>query len=190
MDIERYMQQLDTMSEFRRRHSINVSKEAARLAGKYGADIKKARIAGLLHDVTKEFDNEKQLKIMSDGGIMLSDVERSSPKLWHAISGSIYLRDELGIDDPDILNAVRYHTTARAGMSLLEQVLYLADYTSAERDFEDVDVIREKAEISLDEGTLYGLQFTLRRLSARGVPISPDALAAYNEIILRKNNTR
>ena len=189
MDIERYMQELDTLSDYRRRHSLNVSKEAARLAGLYGADIKKARVAGLLHDITKEFSNEKQLKIIADGGIILSDVEKMSPKLWHAISASVYIRTELGITDEDIINAVRYHTSARGGMSLLEKVVFLADFTAADRTYEDIDVIRKYADISLDDGILYALKFTLSRLSARGSLISPDALAAYNEIILSNNNS-
>ncbi len=183
-DIDRYMCELDRLSQHRRVHSLNVSKEAARLAARYGADVKKARIAGLLHDITKETPPEEQLKIITDGGIILTDVERASSKLWHAISGSVYLRDVLSFDDADILNAVRYHTTGRAGMSLLEKVIFVADFTSAERDYEDIDVIRRYADRSLDQGAFYGLRFTLSRLSGRGSPISPDALSAYNEIAL------
>ena len=186
MQIERYLSQLDALSEYRRVHSLNVSAEAVRFAEKYGADVEKARLAGLLHDVTKETPGDLQLKIIEKGGIMLSELERRSPKLWHAISGACYIRDELGIDDPDIFNAVRYHTTARAGMSQLEKCIFLADFTSAERDYPDIDVIRKYAEVSLEEGMLYGIKFTLARLAGRGDLISPDALAAYNEILLNK----
>lgn len=187
MNIEQYLPELDSLSEHRRIHSLNVSKEAVRLAEKYGADVEKARLAGLLHDVTKETDGDLQLQIIADGGIMLSETERRSPKLWHAISGACYVRDRLGIDDPDIFNAIRYHTTARAGMSLLEKVIFLADFTSAERDYPDIDVIREHAEVSLEDGMLYGIKFTLSRLIDRGSLVSPDALAAYNEILLAKS---
>ena len=187
MEIEKYIGELDRLSEFRRIHSLNVSVEAVRLAGKYGADVEKARLAGLLHDVTKETSPEEQLKFIEKGGIMLTESQRRSPKLWHAISGACYVRDVLGIDDADIFNAIRFHTTARAGMSKLEKVIFLADFTSAERDYPDIDVIRRYAESSLEEGMLYGIRFTLERLLDRSALISPDALSAYNEILMNQN---
>lgn len=174
------------MGERRYNHCINVADEAARLAEKYGADIEKARVAGILHDITKEVDFEKQLQIIKSGDIILTDVEKRTNKLWHAISGSVYIQKELNIDDDDIINAIRYHTTGRAGMSLLEKVIFLADFTSCERDYPDVDVIREKAEISLEEGMLYGIQFTLTRLVLNGGYISENAIDAYNEILLNR----
>lgn len=186
MQYESYLSHLDALSEYRRIHSLNVADEAVRFAEKYGADAEKARIAGLLHDVTKETAGDLQLKIIEKGGIMLTELERRSPKLWHAISGACYIRDTLEITDPDIFNAVRYHTTARAGMSLLEKCIFLADFTSAERSYPDIDVIRRHAEVSLEEGMLYGIKFTLTRLAGREDLISPDALAAYNEILLNK----
>ena len=186
MNTDKYLHYLDSLSEYRRVHSLNVSAEAVRFAEKYGGDVEKARLAGLLHDVTKETDNEKQLQIIENGGIILTELEKRSPKLWHAISGACFVRDVIGIDDPDIFNAIRYHTTARAGMSQLEKIIFLADFTSAERDYPDIDVIREHAEHSLEEGMLYGIKFTISRLVGRGDLVSPDALAAYNDILLSK----
>ncbi len=186
MNTDKYLHYLDSLSEYRRVHSLNVSAEAVRFAEKYGGDVEKVRLAGLLHDVTKETDNEKQLQIIENGGIILTELEKRSPKLWHAISGACFVRDVIGIDDPDIFNAIRYHTTARAGMSRLEKIIFLADFTSAERDYPDIDVIREHAEHSLEEGMLYGIKFTISRLVGRGDLVSPDALAAYNDILLSK----
>ncbi len=186
MEYERYIKELDRLSEYRRIHSLNVADEAVRLAEKFGADPAKARLAGLLHDITKEIPDENQLKIIEKGGIILTDVERRSPKLWHAISGAVTIRDVYGIDDEDIFNAVLYHTTARAGMSKLEKCIFLADFTSAERSYPDIDVIRKYAEVSLEDGMLYGLKFTIARLSGRANLISPNALDAYNEILLDK----
>ena len=187
MNIEKYKDIIrPLMSERRFNHSVNVSAEAVRLAKKYGADTEKAALAGILHDITKEFDEQKQLQIFDSGDIILTDVEKSTPKLWHAISGSYYIQTQIQIKDSDIINAIRYHTTGRAGMSLLEKVIFLADFTSAERNYPDVDVIRQKAEISLEEGMLYGIQFTLTNLLSRKGCISEDALSAYNEIILNR----
>lgn len=187
MSIEKYKQIIKPlMSEKRYNHCINVSKEAIRLAKKYGADEQKAEIAGILHDITKEFDEQKQLQLISCGDIILTDVEKTTNKLWHAITGAIYVKSELGIDDEDIINAIRYHTTARANMSVLEKVIFLADFTSAERDYPDVDVIRQKADISLEDGMLYGIQFTLARLISKQGCLSEDAIDAYNEILLNR----
>lgn len=187
MDIKKYIDIIRPfMGDKRFTHCVNVSKEAVRLAKKYGADEEKAAIAGVLHDITKEFSEEKQLQIFLRNDIMLSDVEQKTPKLWHAISGSVYIKNELGINDEDIINAVRYHTTARAGMSTLEKVIFLADFTSEERDYPDVDIIRQKAEISLEEGMLYGIQFTISKLLERQGYLSEDAIDAYNEILLNR----
>lgn len=174
------------LSETRWKHSQNVSLEAVRLAKKYGADPQKAEIAGLLHDIMKNTAPEQQLQMMQRFGIMLTNVELAAPKLWHAMSGAAFLERELGIQDVDILNAVRYHTTARSGMSLLEQVIYIADFTSAERDYDGVDQMRKAADTSLEEAMMEGLIFTIQDLSQERCPIHPDTFCAYNEVIIQK----
>lgn len=173
------------MGEYRYIHSVNVSKKAVELAQIYGGDTEKAMIAGMLHDITKETPVEEQLKIITEGGIILDDVEKNSSKLWHPISGSVYIRDTVGITDSDIINAVRFHTTGRAGMSLLEKIIFVADFTGDERNYNGVDIMREKSLRSLEEAMLYGLQFTINDLSKRMMTIHPNALACYNELILK-----
>lgn len=175
------------MSEKRYIHSVNVAKEAVRLAKKYGADEEKAEIAGILHDITKESSSEEQLKLMLSSGEALSDLELKTPKLWHSISGSIYVRS-LGIDDEDIINAIRYHTTGRTGMSLLEKVIFVADFTGAERDYEGVDEMRHAADISLDEAILNGVAFSISDLAKRKMAIHPDTFELYQEMVSIKNN--
>lgn len=169
----------------RYKHSKNVAKEAVRLAKKYGGDTEKAEIAGILHDITKEADEEEHMELIQRAGIELTDMERSSPKLWHAISGSAYIRVELGIMDEDIINAVRYHTTGRAGMSLLEKIIFLADFISADRDYEGVDKMRKFADKGLDIGVLEGMAFTVSDLASRKITIAPDSFAGYNELASR-----
>jgi len=172
------------MSEHRFVHSVNVSKEARKLAKIYGADAEKAAIAGILHDITKEMPVEEQLKIITDSGIILDNVQKNAPKLWHGISGSIYIKENLDINDADILNAIRYHTTGRAGMSLLEKIIFVADFTSQERTYKGVSTMRKKSRKTLDEAMLYGFKFTFSDLSKRELAIHPDELACYNEIVL------
>ncbi len=163
----------------RYRHSLAVAEQAEHLAEKYGADPKKARTAGLLHDILKDTDGDSQLQIFKDFGILLDDVEKNAPKLWHAHAGAVFLEHILGIDDPDILLPIRYHTTGRAGMSLPEIILYLADFTSADRQYPDVEVMRELTERSIQEAMRYALRYTIDDLKAQGLPVHPDTLDCY-----------
>lgn len=185
MNLDEYKNLIKSkMSEHRFVHSINVSKEARKLAKIYGADAEKAEIAGILHDITKEMPVEEQLKFITDSGIILDNVQKNAPKLWHGISGSIYIKENLDINDEDILNAIRYHTTGRAGMSLLEKIIFVADFTSQERTYKGVSTMRKKSRKTLDEAMLYGFKFTFSDLSKRELAIHPDELACYNEIVL------
>lgn len=172
------------MSENRYNHCVNVSKEAVKLAKRYGGDEEKAAVAGILHDITKEMPKEEQLQIMLDGGIILDDIQKNAPKLWHGISGSVYIKKHFGIEDEDILNAICYHTTGRAGMSLLEKIIFVADFTSEERTYKGVATMRKKSRKSLEDAMLYGFKFTFSDLSSRELAIHPDELACYNEIVL------
>lgn len=171
------------MGDYRFNHSINVSKSAVELAKKYGADIDKAEIAGILHDCCKEIGGEQMLQIINDSGIILDVAEKNSPKLWHSIAGSCYVRDVLKIADEDIINAVRYHTTGRENMSLLEKIVFLADFISAEREYEDVEVMRKKAFCNLDDAMLYALKFTISSLVSRNLIVHHNTVKCYNDVL-------
>lgn len=186
MDTERNSEFFDEikkrLSQRRFYHSLNVAYEAMHLAKCYGADPEKAFTAGLLHDITKETDYQEQLKIITDNGIILTKTEQNSKKTWHQLSGAIFIEKYLGVTDKEIISAVRCHTTAKANMTLLEKVLYVADYISADRNYPDVDVMREKAEKSLESAMLYGLRFTIIEMVQKGLPVHEDSLLAYNDI--------
>lgn len=158
------------------RHSLAVAEEAERLARKYGADPAKARTAGILHDILKDAGEDAQLQIFQDFAILLDNVERQAPKLWHARAGAVFIEKVLGVEDRDIVTAVRYHTTGRAGMSLLEKVLFIADFTSADRDYKDVDVMRRLADEDLSAAMRYALSYTIRDLVKKQAAIHPDTL--------------
>lgn len=172
------------MGDKRYIHSCNVSDEAVRLAEKYGADPEKAKLAGLLHDITKETPTKEQLAFMESKNVPLTALERSSPKLWHAISGSVFVKEIIGIDDEDIINSIRYHTSGRAGMSPLEKCIFTADFTSAERTYSGVDEMRALTEKSLEEAMRYGLSFSISELALKNAAIDPNAVACYNEVVL------
>ena len=174
------------LKETRFLHSLHVADAAVMLAKKYGADEDKAYLAGLLHDITKNETDENQLQIMQSGGIILSKTQLANPKLWHAMRGMVYLRDVLGITDEEVLGAVRWHTTGKAGMTLLEKVVFIADYISVERDYPDADLMRRLSAESLDAAALYALKYSLRHLSEKEKPICEDSVAYYNELIISK----
>ena len=179
-----YIQRLKPMlSEKRFEHSLNVAAEAVKLAKKYGADMEKAETAGLLHDILKDTPADKQLKIISDFGIIMTDVELSAKRFWHAISGAVYIRTELGIDDPEIFDAVRYHTTGRKNMSLLEKVIFIADFISKDRDYPGVEDMRKTAYKNLDKAIVEGIAFTISDLAKNRDVIVTDSVDAYNDAV-------
>ncbi len=177
------------LSDYRYHHSLCVADEAVRLAERYGADTHKAYTAGILHDIMKDTDAKSQLQILEDFAILLDEVERASPTLWHARAGEAFIRHILRLPEEDVLAAVRYHTTGRAGMSLLEKILFVADFTSADRTYDDVDEMRRLADVSLEAAMEYGIAYTIHDLLNKGRAVHPDTLAAYNEIITTAGGT-
>ncbi len=176
----------ERLSDYRFKHSVNVSREAVRLAVKYGGDVEKAELAGLLHDVMKDAGKKEQLELMEKYGVKLNEVEQDAPKLWHAIAGAVYVKRVLKIRDKDVINAVRYHTTARAEMSLLEKIIYIADYTSEERDYKGVEKMRKASNVSLEYAMEEALAFGIEARVEDHTAIHPDTFEAYNEIVLAK----
>lgn len=175
----------DKLTEHRFIHSLNVADSAKELARIYGYDEEIAYTAGLIHDVCKDTPAGLQLSYMLENGVELTEIEISTAKLYHAMCGSIYVKKEFGIENEDIINAVRYHTTGRKNMSLLEKIVFIADFISAERDYDGVEIMREKASGSLDEAIVEGLGFTIKDLIDRGERfVHPDTIDAYNDAMM------
>lgn len=186
-DYDKYLILLDERLNTKRFiHSLNVSRAAVDLARKYGVDEEKARLAGLLHDVCKNDSAEKQLQMIQDFGIILDDVQATVPKLWHAICGRVFTENELHITDKDILNAILYHTTARAKMSSLEKIIYLADFISDERDFKGVESLRKAANKDLDKAIYKCLEFSIFDLVKRKMPVHINTIKAFNEAVIER----
>ena len=174
----------ERLTEKRFIHSLNVAESSAMLAKLYGYDESVAYTAGLIHDCCKDTPPSEQLKYMLEKKVDLTEIEICTPKLYHAICGSVYARCEFKIDNTDILDAIRYHTTGRKGMSFLEKIVFIADFISAERDYNGVDIMREKAQRSLDEAIVEGLAFTVTELISNGRLVHPDTIDAYNDALL------
>ena len=175
----------ERLTEKRYIHSLNVADSAKKLARIYGADEEMAYTAGLVHDCCKDMPAGLQLSYLLENKADMTEIEINTAKLYHAMSGRIFAQKEFGIDDDDMLNAIRYHTTGRKNMSLLEKIIFIADFISAERDYNGVEVMREKAERSLEEAIVEGLSFTIKDLIDAERLVHPDTLDAYNDALFK-----
>lgn len=170
------------LSKKRFTHSLNVAAEAQKLAEYYGySDTAKAYLAGLIHDCCKEIPTEEQLDMVKKSRRNVSAPELCTPPLYHAIAGAWYAEHAFGITDDDILNAIRYHTIARAGMGRLEEIIYLADLISAERNYKDVARMRKVCYQSIEKGMLEALKFSIVSVVEKGSLIPPQTTEAYNQ---------
>jgi len=170
------------MHEKRYQHTLGVAESARRLAERYGADPKKAELAGFVHDYCKCWPVERMRQILIRHDYP-QDLLHGEKELWHAFAGAIVIQSELGITDPEVLQAVRYHTTGRPGMSLLEKVVCVADYIEPNRSFPGVEQIRELAEKNLDEALAAALGGTIRFLIEQRKTVYPLTLEAYNDLV-------
>ena len=162
-------------------HVLGTEQEAIRLAERYGADVEKARVAALLHDCTKRLDMEEQLALCRQYGIRLDALEQQALKLLHAKTGAAIARDVFGVDD-EIYRAIWWHTTGHAGMTLLEKIIYLADYIEPSRDFPGVDKLRAVCYKDLDEGLLMGLEMTIEEMTSMGNPVHHATIEARDAL--------
>ena len=162
-------------------HVLGTEQEAIRLAERYGADVEKARAAALLHDCTKRLDMEEQLALCRQYGIRLDALEQQALKLLHAKTGAAIARDVFGVDD-EIYRAIWWHTTGHAGMTLLEKIMYLADYIEPSRDFPGVDKLRAVCYKDLDEGLLMGLEMTIEEMTSMGNPVHHATIEARDAL--------
>ena len=169
---------LSLHDEKRRPHVIGCSETAEALAVKWGADPVLARRAGILHDITKALSGEDQLRLCRRYDIVLSELQRNNPKLLHAKTGAAVARHVFG-ECEEICSAIYWHTTGRRDMSLLEKIIYIADYMEPNRRFPDVDRLRELVWKDLDAGLAFGLELSIRQLQANGRIIDPDSLAGW-----------
>jgi len=162
-------------------HVLGTEQEAIRLAQRYGADVEKARRAALLHDCTKKLEMEEQMALCEKYGMELDELEQVALKLLHSKTGAAIARDVFGVDD-EIYSAIYYHTTGRANMTLLEKIIYLADYIEPTRDFPDVDVLRKACYEDLDRGLLLGLEMSIEEMQRMGNPVHHATVEARDAL--------
>src|SRR5699024_9269437 len=142
------------LGDKRYHHTLNVEKMAVKLAGHYGADPEQAALAALLHDTAKEMPTAEQLALLRAHPDLAGDTENRPTPIWHGVCAAILARTEWGVTDEAVLSAVACHTAGKPGMTLLDKILFLADMTSAERDFDGVESLRRLAFEDIDRAML------------------------------------
>ena len=158
-------------------HVLGTEETAAALALRWGADEESARRAALLHDCTKKFDKELQLALCRQYSIEPDAAERREGKLLHAITGAAVAYADFGVSG-EVRDAIRWHTTGKADMTLLEKIIYLADYIEPTRDFCDLTELRRLAFEDLDGALLLGFTMAVEDLAKKGMPVHPNSVLA------------
>lgn len=165
-------------------HVMGVEEEAVKLAQRWGADPELARRAGILHDCTKYYELPEQLDICEEYGVRLDALEQKAVKLLHSKTGACIARGVFGQPDA-VYDAIFWHTTGKADMTLLDKILYMADYIEPNRDFEGVERLRRLAYTDLDQAMLLGVESTIREMEERGVPVHINTIQARQWLLDR-----
>ncbi|MBS4199741.1 bis(5'-nucleosyl)-tetraphosphatase (symmetrical) YqeK [Bacillus sp. FJAT-49732] len=168
-------------------HTLGVVDTAIKLAEKYGANREQAEIAAIFHDYAKLLPISELKNILKEGqeddSLLLYH-----PELWHGPAAAYILKKEFSIEDEEILNSIRFHTTGRSNMSLLEKVIYLADYIEPGRSFPGVNETRELAEKDLDQAVFKAISNTISFLVEKKAAIYPDTFEAYNSFVFNTDS--
>lgn len=169
------------IDEMRFHHTMGVMYTAASLAMCYGEDMERAQIAGLLHDCAKCIPNAKKLKICRQNNIPVSEIEQESPYLLHARLGAYIAKEKYHIQDPEILSAIEYHTTGKAEMTLLEKIIFLADYIEPMRSkASNLPEIRKMAFQDIDRAVYITMHDTINYLRTEKSCLDNQTVIAYN----------
>ena len=170
----------ESLSEGRYVHSLGVAYTASALAMRYGYPQERALLAGLLHDCAKDLPDEDNIALMRSGGMEPSAVELKNPKLLHAKAGSVLAESRYGLTEEDLLSAIKWHTTGKPDMTLIEKIIYVADYIEPKRDHaQNLTQVRQMAFTDLDTCLLQILSDTVRHLQNTHRVSDPETLETY-----------
>lgn len=174
----------EVLSAKRYNHSVGVWKTSVELAGRFGAEVHKAAVAGLLHDCARELSSNNLLKKASDFGIVVGSLEKDSPVLLHAAVSACVAETDYGVKDKEIQRAIALHTTGGVQMSKLDKIIFLADFIEPGRAYPGVENLRHLAGIDLDEAVLAALNQTICHLVNEKKPIHPASIEGRNELLV------
>ncbi len=174
------------ISQKRLNHTLRVTETALHLAEIHGVDKEKARIAALLHDFAKNMNKDELFNLLQESGEKILPLEKAEAELLHGPAAAIIAKRDFGIEDQEILESIKYHTTGNPGLSDLAKIIYLADAIEPSREYPGISEIRKAAEMDLDKAFLMSLNSTLEFLIPRDRLIHPASIEARNEILLKR----
>lgn len=167
-----------TLSPKRFQHTMNVKKLTVRMAQHYGVDTEKAALAAILHDSAKELPRTELLQIMQDNAIIKKGTQNRPEPVWHGICAAILAKTQWNVQDEEILSAIACHTTGKENMSKLDKILFLADMTSAERDYPGVEELRSLEMRNLDKAMIQALKMTISFVEQKNAIADPESAKA------------
>ena len=173
------------LSETRFKHTLGVAETAKILAEKWGADADAAYLAGLVHDCAKEIPVEQMVELLEKNGYCCDEMERESSNILHAPLGSIIAKEKFGVEDEDVLNAVRYHTLGRAQMSLLEKIIYVADFIEPGRKYKEVQFVRDLAYVDIDKAVLKEADIVIKYIIDKGGVLHTESVRTRNSFLIK-----
>lgn len=169
----------DTLSDFRYTHCLRVEKVSRALAAEFGGDVQRAGLAGLLHDYAKERSDQEFIDTIKEHNLD-PELLNYNNAIWHGIVGAEIIKDELGIYDEDVLNAIRRHTVGSDHMTQVDKCVFVADFIEPNRDFPGIDQARDYAEKSLDAAVTFELKHSVQHLVNKNRTIYPATFVSYN----------
>lgn len=191
MTLEQMIEQLKNELDGERfLHSVNVMKTSMALADHYKADCEKAALAGILHDCGKNYKGERAREFIKEMSYQADDIEWMQTRLLHGVIGEYLAQTQYGITDEEILGAIRWHTTGRAGMTLLEKIVYVADYIEPLRSFQGVEAMRAAAYEDLDKCVVLCADSTISYVIKQGALLHPRTIETrnYSLLLLKSRN--
>ncbi|KAA9026377.1 bis(5'-nucleosyl)-tetraphosphatase (symmetrical) YqeK [Niallia endozanthoxylica] len=174
------------LTEHRYQHTLGVMETAVTLARKYGADEKRAELAAIFHDYAK-FRDKTEMKSIIIEQKMDKELLEYNGELWHAPVGAFLTEKEAGITDSEVLDAIRYHTSGRPNMTILEKIIYLADYIEPGRHFPGVEEVREMANHDLNQALIQAVKNTIVFLLKKNQRIFPLTFLTYNDLVKKED---
>lgn len=167
----------------RYQHSMSVRETAKNMAKYFRVNEDKAAIAGLVHDCAKGLNSYELINLVRKNGYKIDEVSERSPQLLHGLAGAIIARDTMGIRDDEIFNAIAYHTTGRKNMTMLEKIIYLADYIEPLRKYSGVEEIRELTYKNIDKAMIKSFDLTIKYIVERGQMLHINTVEGRNHLL-------
>lgn len=174
----------ENLKESRYEHTLGVVKTAKALAKINGVEEEKAELAALIHDSAKNMHINSMKKMLEENFEQIDDIEEKTPQLLHGKVAAIIGKNIMGIEDEEVLSAAAYHTTGKGNMTLLEKIIYIADYIEPNRVYPGVEELRKLTFEDLDKGVIVGLNNTINYILKQGGLIHPNTIEARNYLII------